>query len=243
MSDLLNGGVRPGGVLLTHISFRSLGSVPGGMETLIASLLEALGPRGTLLMPALSYETVNADNPVFDVRSTPSCIGAVPEYFRCRPGSMRSVHPTHSVCGIGPRAEEMLGDHYLDTTPVGPRSAFRRLRDCGGQVAMIGCGLGPCTSMHGVEELAEAPYLFGPTVTYSLTHGDGHQTTMGCRRHDFPPYRSVYERLEDLLTGEAMRTFKVLRAGCYLLEASQLWAQALAAMSKDPLHFVSLTDR
>jgi len=48
-------GVRPGGVLLVHSSLSSLGYVPGGPETVIQALLKALGPGGTLLMPALSY--------------------------------------------------------------------------------------------------------------------------------------------------------------------------------------------
>ena len=61
--DLANGwhdlGVRLGGVLLVHASLRSLGPLDGGAETVVLSLLEALGPHGTLLMPALSYVDPN----------------------------------------------------------------------------------------------------------------------------------------------------------------------------------------
>ena len=36
------------------------------------ALLALLGPEGTLMLPTLSYLYANRDNPVFDVRRTPS---------------------------------------------------------------------------------------------------------------------------------------------------------------------------
>ena len=65
-------GIRSGGALLVHSSLSSLGHVAGGPETVIRGLLGALGPRGTLLMPALSYQHVRADQRRFEVASTPS---------------------------------------------------------------------------------------------------------------------------------------------------------------------------
>ncbi|MFP6646122.1 MAG: AAC(3) family N-acetyltransferase, partial [Candidatus Latescibacterota bacterium] len=49
---------------------------------------------------------------------------------------------------------------------------LRKLRDLGGQLLFLGCGLRPNTSMHGVEELVEPPYLFGDDITYTLHLGD-----------------------------------------------------------------------
>ena len=59
-------GVRPGGVLLVHSSLSSMGHVEGGAETAIQALLQALGPMGTLLMPALSYDSVHSGQTHFD---------------------------------------------------------------------------------------------------------------------------------------------------------------------------------
>ena len=237
--DLSTAGVRQGGILLVHSSLSSLGQVPGGPETVMRGLIDALGPQGTLLLPALSYESVGAAYPLFDVLRTPSCVGAIPEYFRTRPGTVRSVHPTHSVCGIGPQAASILGDHHLDETPVGEHSPLRKLRDLGGQVLFLGCGLRPNTSMHGVEELARAPYLFGDMVTYRIIHADGRETNMRCRHHGFGTWHQRYDRLESLLTvGEEIRIGKVLAATAHLLEARPMWTRALAALEKEPLHFV-----
>ena len=115
-------GRPPGAALLVHSSLRSLGPLDGGAEMVVQSLLEALGPQGTLLMPALSYRTVGPQSPVFNVTTTPSCVGALPEYFRTRPGTLRSVHPTHSASGLGPQAQDLLGEHIRSTTPCGPYS-------------------------------------------------------------------------------------------------------------------------
>lgn len=156
--EFVRAGLRPGGVALVHSSLRSLGLVPGGADTVIEALRTALGSGGTLLMPALSHEFVNYEQRIFDVLRTPSCVGALTEVFRCRSGVLRSLHPTHSVCGIGPAAQRILSEHHLDSTPCGERSPFRRLRDIDGQIVFIGCGTRCNTSMHGVEELVEPPY-------------------------------------------------------------------------------------
>src|SRR4051794_2531120 len=105
-------GVREGMMLLVHSSLKSLGPIPGGPETVIQSLLEALGDRGTLLRPTLSYAAVK-QAPRFDVPPTPSCVGAIPEHFRPRPGSLRSLHPTPPICPPGPAAKALLADHHL----------------------------------------------------------------------------------------------------------------------------------
>jgi len=236
--DLLALGVRRGGVLLVHTSLSAMGHVAGGAETAIQGLLQALGPEGTLLMPALSYEIVTPENPVFDVRRTPSNVGAVPEFFRTRPGTRRSVHPTHSVCGVGPLAEALLGEHILDDTPCGPHSPFRRLRDVGGQILMLGCGIEPNTSIHGIEELVEPPYLFGPSLRYCLALADGRVQHKIYRPHNFLGWVQRYDRVGTLLDQDGLKHGAVLAARTYLLKAPALWDAVLAALGQDPLYLV-----
>jgi aminoglycoside 3-N-acetyltransferase len=236
--DLLVAGLRRGGAVLVHSSLRSMGHVPGGAETVIRGLLDALGPDGTLLMPALSYTYVNATHPAFDVLRTPSNIGTIPEVFRTRPGTMRSVCPTHSVCGVGAQAERFLKDHHLDETPCGAHSPYRMLRDAGGQILFIGCGLKPNTSMHGVEELVEPPYLFGPVISYRVHLPDGTETLVRSRRHDFAGHAQRYDRIGPLLKDDSLRTGKVLAAPIHILECRAMWEQAQAALQRDPFFFV-----
>ena len=245
--DLLALGVRPGSVLLVHASLRSLGPIPGAdipadrAEAVIQGLLYALGPGGTLLLPALSYQTVTRDQPIFDVRATPSCVGALTEYFRTRPGTLRSVHPTHSVCGIGPRAAELLEGHELDTTPAGQHSPFARLPEVDGQVLFLGCGLRPNTSMHAVEERIAPPYLYSSPCDYQIICADGSQKSMMVMRHGFRGWEQRYDRLEQVMTS-GLRCGNVLQAACHLVEAAAMWPAALEKLRADPLYFVDPSD-
>jgi aminoglycoside 3-N-acetyltransferase len=239
VADLLALGIRPGGVLLVHSSLRSLGlpAKDDRAETVVSALFEVLGAGGTLMMPALSYSTVNAHQPVFDVLRTPSCVGALTEHFRTRPGTRRSVHPTHSVCGVGRQAAELLGSYEKDTTPCGPYSPFAKLPRVGGQILFLGCGMRPNTSMHAIEEHAQAEYLFKGVVDYSIVLEDGRQATMSVRRHNFKDWEQRYDRVESLMTA-GLRKGRVLEAQYHLVESSILWPAALHALQQDPFYFV-----
>jgi len=236
--DLLATGVRHGGVLLVHSSLSSLGRVAGGPKTVILGLLKALGPAGTLLMPALSYSHVTSESPFFDVRRTPSNVGAIPEFFRTRFAAQRSVHPTHSVCGTGRHALRLLADHWKDSTPCGPKSPFHLLPDYQGQILMLGCGLRPNTSMHAIEELAEPPYLFGPSVRYRIAEAGGGVREKTYRRHGFTGYIQRYDRAAAILNESDHKTGFVLKSKAHVIESAALRTKALAALSKDPFYFV-----
>ncbi|MFB3890747.1 MAG: AAC(3) family N-acetyltransferase [Phycisphaerae bacterium] len=236
--DLRRLGVAAGDCLLVHSSLRSLGHVDGGAATVIDALIDALGPSGTLLLPALSYATVNAQQTTFDVRGTPSCVGVIPEYFRVFRAAVRSVHPTHSVAGLGPRAAELLGENHLDRTPCGEHSPFRKLRDAGGKLLMLGCGLRPNTSMHGVEELVRPPYLLGDEIVYRIILADGRETSMRVIRHSFVGWAQRYDRIEPLLADGQLRRGSVLSAAAYLIDCRAMWQAGHEALKKDPLHFV-----
>ncbi len=236
-------GVVEGRVLLVHSSLSAMGHVPGGPETVIRGLLQALGTEGTLLMPALSYERVTEKNPFFDVLRTPSNVGAIPEAFRRRPGTRRSVHPTHSVCGVGPRTAELLDDHDQDMTPCGKASPFHRLRDVDGQILMLGCGLRPNTSMHAIEELVVPPYLFGTPLTYTLTYADRTVVERTYTTHGFDGWAQRYDRVAEVLTSPALCQGKILEAQVHIIKADALWSAVYAAMSRDPLRFVDQVTR
>ena len=264
-NDLLALGVRPGGLLLVHSSFRSIrGLLPAGIpistrlsraasrdqlgegerggaagpEAVIDGLREALGPQGTLLMPALTFERVTPDNPVFDTRHTPSNVGIIPETFRLRPGTLRSLHPTHSVCAAGPLAAELIEAHAADSTPCGPHSPFRAVAGRGGQILFLGCGLEANTTMHAVEEVVVPPYLFDPPVDYRLILADGSELKKTYTPHNFRGTRQRYDRVAEILRPPDLIRATVAGAVSVLLDAAALWDAALAVLRKDPLYFV-----
>jgi aminoglycoside 3-N-acetyltransferase len=188
-------------------------------------------------MPALSYASVRSNHPVFDVIHTPSCVGGLPEYFRTRAGTLRSLHPTHSVCGVGAQAAQLLAGHEQDHSPVGANSAFARLPRVAGQILFLGCGLRPNTSMHGIEERIEPPYLYAPAIDYTLVRADGSQLSMHARRHNFQGWVQRYDRLEAVMPA-GIAHGRVLQAECFLVESALMWPAAEAALRQDPLFFV-----
>lgn len=241
VEDLRALGIRENGVLLVHSSLRSLGQVEGGVEAVIQALLDVLGTGGTLLLPALSYETVSAANPYFDVLKTPSCVGALTEYFRKRKGTQRSIHPTHSVCAVGAMTVELLTGHENDTTPCGRNSPFHKLPRYNGQVLFLGCGLRPNTSMHAIEELSEPPYLYGDFLDYEVVDENGRSSQTSIRRHGFNGWAQRYDRLANVMR-IGLKTGRVLDADCYLVEAAEMWPVVHNKLNEDPLYFVDKED-
>ncbi|MFP4060146.1 MAG: AAC(3) family N-acetyltransferase [Bacteroidales bacterium] len=237
-SELSALGIRKKGVLLVHSSFGSVKAEVSNPELLIMAFLDALGPEGTLLMPALSYEIVTDNNPEFHIDKTPSNVGYLTEYFRTRPGTLRSMHPTHSLCATGDKAHEILTDHRLDITPVGKNSPFRKLTELKGQILMLGCGLRPSTSMHGVEELVIPPYLFGGELYYRLIDGTGNIKSRLYKKHGFKGWIQRYDRLENILISPELKKGAIAGADTWLIESKVLWEKGREALQQNPLFFV-----
>lgn len=239
-SDARALGVRPGSVLLVHSSLRSLGQKGIRPREVIDGLLLALGDRGTLVFPALSYLHCGpAHSLTFDVRNTPSNVGALPEYFRTdMPGVRRSLCPTHSCCAVGEKRDAVVGEHHLDDTPAGAHSPFRRVMELDGSVLFLGCGTNCNTSMHAVEELSRPDYLFEDCYTYTMVREDGSSYEQRCYAHDFRGVSQVYRRMEDLLTDTELQKGNILAASCHLMRCVPMWEKADAKYRENPHYFV-----
>jgi aminoglycoside N3'-acetyltransferase len=147
-------GVRPGGVLLVHTSFRNVRPVEGGAEGLIDALTEALGPEGTLAMPSATGD----DEVAFDPATTDNRddLGVVADLFWRMPGVVRSPH-FDAVAARGPKAEWITGGPFV-LPPAAPGSAIDRIREAGGQVLLLGVTHHANTMLHLAELLGGAPY-------------------------------------------------------------------------------------
>lgn len=248
-SDLRALGLCAGSSVLMHSSYRSLGGVEGGAAGFFRAFLDLLGPGGTLVLPALSYRDVGPEQPVFDALRTPSCVGYLSEFFRTQvPGVLRSLHPTHSCCAVGRHAAELTAGHERDETPVGPNSPFAKLPETGGWILMLGCSADRNTSMHGVEETAEPPYLLDRAVRipYVLRAADGTEiprpSIPHCFRFGGLFCAQRYSRILDMLPPGALRRGRVLDAECVLMRASAVWEVGRKALERDPFCFVELVE-
>jgi aminopeptidase-like protein/aminoglycoside N3'-acetyltransferase len=170
-------GIAPGDTLFVHASAEGLGTLAGpagdGDAALIAALRDAVGPGGTLLVPAYTFSFCRGE--VFDVEQTPSCAGpwstsaGFLERFRTQPGAVRSRDPIHSVAGIGPRAAELLRD--VPPTCFGAGSVHERLLSADGKILLVGAPLEEASFSHHVEEIVGIPGRFKKLFTGRIRAG------------------------------------------------------------------------
>lgn len=154
-------GVEEGGVLLVHTSFRAVRPVEGGPRGLIGALRDALGPRGTLVMPSWTGD----DATPFDPRTTPASadLGVVADAFWRMSGVVRSDQP-FAFAAMGPRAAEITADP-LPLPPHIPESPAGRVHGLDGQVLLLGVGHDGDTTIHLAEILAGVPYRVPHHIT------------------------------------------------------------------------------
>ncbi len=226
IDDLRRLGVGPGMTLMVHSSLSALGEVGGGANTLIEALLEAIGPTGTLAMPAMSGARP------FNIETSPSGVGSVTEAFRHYPGVTRSLHPTHSACAIGAKAGWLLEGHIEQDTAIGAGSPWGKLADLNeGYVLLLGVDQDRNTLLHYPEEIVRAPYLSTIERTYLDEEGVEQTKVM----HWFPGPHRDFIGLDRLFRERgAMRVGKVGKAVCRLLHAQSAVEIEVEALRRDP---------
>ena len=168
-NDLGALGVTEGAVVLAHISLSRLGRVVGGEQAVIEALLRVVGPSGTVVMPAQSWQLcdpeylgdpevprevwplIRENLPAYDPAVTPTrTMGAVAELFRSLPGAVRSSHPHRSFAALGPHAAQIVAVHDLDS-PNGERSPLKAMYDLDGHTLLLGVGHDKSTILHLAE--------------------------------------------------------------------------------------------
>lgn len=147
-------GVKRGGTLLVHTSFRAVRPVEDGPAGLIEALRLALGPEGTLVMPSWTGDPDTAFYPT--ETAADADLGVVADLFWRMPEVRRSDHPI-AFAAWRPRAEEIVGGD-LPIPPHGLASPVARVHDRDGQVLLLGCQHDADTTIHLAEVLAGVPY-------------------------------------------------------------------------------------
>ena len=171
LRDLKALGVEEGMNIMFHVSLSNLGWVIGGAETVINSLLEAIGNSGTMAMPTFTSGNTDPSNwqappvpkewwpiireqmPAFDSQTSPSrAMGQVAEFFRTMPRVVRSNHPTASWAALGPKAKA-LTKHEDISCGYGRLSPCHHFYEIEGHVLSLGTA--KTTILHFAEVLAD----------------------------------------------------------------------------------------
>jgi aminoglycoside 3-N-acetyltransferase len=245
----------PGDVLMVHASLRTLGPVLGGVNAVILSLLDALGPGGTLAAyvdwedsaqpyfvgsraGSLSEETL-ARLPPFDPRTARASRdhGVLAEAVRTWPGALRSANPGAGVAAVGARAEWLTADHPLDYG-YGPGSPLAKLVEARGRILLLGAPLDTVTLLHHAEHLARLPgkrvirYREPMLVEGRTRWIDVEEFDTGLPVVEAAPEDFFGELVGDHLAAGRGASGPVGGATCHLLDAAELTDFAVAWMEE-----------
>ena len=169
-------GVRAGDMLLLHSStgrtlrkLKRLGFKPD-IETILDSFLEAVGGNGTLLLPLFNFDF--GSGVAFDIRTTPSRMGALTEAARARGEVVRTGHPMYSFAALGNAREHFRG--LKNFGGYGADSPFAMLHRMSGKIAVLDLpDRDSMTFYHYVEESMSVNYRFHKEFSGLYTDFDG----------------------------------------------------------------------
>lgn len=170
-------GVQEGDVLLVHSSIKRTlkrymkqEGIKLNPQDILESFLKAVGSSGTLLLPLFNFNFAKGVH--FDVRNTPSQMGALTEAARLHPLAVRTGHPIYSFAVIGNNADKFKGTNNF--SGYGGDSPFALLREMEGKIAVLDLpDQNSMTFYHYVEEMCEVDYRYHKNFTGEYTDISG----------------------------------------------------------------------
>lgn len=207
VADLRSAGIRSGDVVMVHSSLSQIGNVDDGAETVISSLIDAVTPDGTILMP--TYNSVDRmirdlkRGKLLDLRTSPSSTGTITESFRIRPDVFRSSHPFSSACAWGKHARYMTVNHADKPHVCHADSPVARLVELKGKVIGIGIPFLTGGVTHYIEDTWDEFPFEVHTKCFPVTYIDAAGTTVS---REVSRYDPVFARTRmDNLDGAWIR--------------------------------------
>lgn len=149
-------GIKKDDKVAVHSALRAVGEIENGAEGLIDALCEYLS-EGLLIIPTHTWNNVTRKTPVFDVRKTEPCIGALPYVAAFRKDGVRSEHPTHSIAVFGKGAEEYIEGEGYSKTPAPVNGWMSKFYRDKGKILLLGIGQDKNTFIHWAEERINVP--------------------------------------------------------------------------------------
>ena len=211
---LLNAGLKKGDVVMVHSSLGRIGYVEDGANTLIDTFLDIIGKEGTLVMPTFSSPKFDEKNKlyIFDVKRTRAYTGKVPETFRQRKGTLRSLSPMHSVAAYGKKAEWITKDHEKCDNSFAMKGPFGKLYKLNAKIFLIGVDQLANSSIHIVEDKCKFPVkVFSDKLDAIVIDERGNRKKIKFRRHLQHLYKIRKNNIMEnyLLKDKLMKIYKI----------------------------------
>ena len=152
---------------------------------LLDALQEAVGPEGTLMIRAFSWDFCKGLP--FDVRTSKSRVGILGDVAMERAEFLRTRHPLYSWMVWGRFQQELCALDQINAFGSGTPFEFLALHE-GRQLRIGHTHVPGYTQMHHIEKLVDVPYRYEKYFDGDYTDGDGQterrRYTMFVRRLD-----------------------------------------------------------
>ena len=205
---------------------------------------EVIGPTGTVVFPTYpnhrmsSYEWLRQGN-VFDVRRTPSYTGILTEFARRQRKAIRSLHPTKSVCAIGPAAPALTSTHHLSPYPYDSTSPYYKLIAGGGKIIGLGATTNYVSFGYCVDDALKEKF---PVRVYhdevfeaSCINHKAEQVIVETYAHDMTTtvHPDMPQWMRTYVSEEACRDFVVRGMKFFRADAPKLFAEMMELAKRD----------
>ncbi len=239
-SDL---GLTEGDLVYVHSGMDGL-NLAFPFYRILFLIREVIGTSGTVLFPTYpnhrisSYEYLRQGK-IFDVRRTPSYTGILTEFARRQRAAVRRLHPTKSVCAIGPAAKEITATHHLSPYPYDTCSPYYKLITGRGKIVGLGAttnyiSFGYCVDDSLKEKFPVRVYhdeIFdAPCINYQ-----GERVIVSTYAHDMS--RVVHPNMpvwfQKYVSAEACRDLMVRGMRFFRADAPKLFAEMMGLAERD----------
>jgi aminoglycoside 3-N-acetyltransferase len=230
-------------IVMVHCSLNDLQpAFTGTPRDLLDALTAWCGDERTLAMPAFFFGGADGDpvahyrrQPRFDARRQPSEMGLLSELFRRRPGVRRSLHPTTSVCALGPLAEEIVAGHHRAGSTYGEGTPFAIMAQRRTAIVGLGTPYYRClTQVHAAEDLLgeRYPLALRPTaIPVEIKDVDGRSYAYELPINA-PGYVRRLKRLERLMSPGELVQWRFHGVSLFVTSAARVTEVLIDAASR-----------
>lgn len=174
-----NCGVNSGDILLVHSNIKRTlvkarrEGVRLTPDDILDSFLDCLGSSGTLILPLFNFDF--SSTKLFDIRHTPSQMGALTEVARKRSDVIRTGHPIYSFAVLG--KEKYAFNGLVNESGYGENSPFGLLHKLNGKIASLDLeDQHSMTFYHYVEESLMVNYRYFKTFSGTYFDSNGNES-------------------------------------------------------------------
>jgi len=239
LQDLARLGVGPDDLIVMHSSFKALGRPDIAPADFLRTLLEAVGPNGTLMAPTFTYSYAGFwDVRPFDPATSPGIDnGILTETLRQYPGARRSAHPTYSVAAIGRHASQ-LTQNKESSSALGFGSSYDEAFQLGARILLVGVGNDRNSMLHYAETVAGVPYLDIPWRAFAgssaLVAQEGGPVEVPLPK-EYPACSLGFGVVDPYLDSLGLlRKGRVASADCMLMDSREMVSAVAERLKREP---------